>query len=195
MSTYSVPPSVSLPRCLVGRTVESEIRAIKPKRLKWFPWDISKDGIDLLLNQDRFAQCTASHSAEMPRFAAKRGFIHKASKQGDGRTSLESAFPKGSSFQFGSVAQSCPTLCSPIDCSTPGFSVHHQLPEFTQTRVHWVSDTIKPCHPLSSPSSPAFHLSQHQGLFQWVSSSHKVAKVLEFQPQHQSFQRTSRADL
>ena len=88
--------------------------------------------------------------------------------------------------QFSSVAQSCPTLCDPMNCSTPGLSVHHQLPEPTQTHVHWVSDVIPPSHPLSSPSSPALNLSQHQGLFKWVGSSHQVAKVLEFQPQHQS---------
>ena len=90
--------------------------------------------------------------------------------------------------QFSLVAQLCPTLCNPVDCSTPGFLVHHQLLEFTQTHVHWVSDAIQPCHPLSSPSPPAFSLSQHQGLFKWVSSSHQVAEVLEFQLQHQSFQ-------
>ena len=100
-----------------------------------------------------------------------------------------------SSVQFSSVAQSCPTLCGPMNCSTPGLLVHHQLPEFTQTHVHWVSDAIQPSHPLSSPSPPALNLSQHQGLFQWVSSSHKVAKVLEFQLQHQSFQWTPRTDL
>ena len=70
------------------------------------------------------------------------------------------------------VAQSCPTLCDHMDCSTPGLPVHHQLPEFTQTHVHGVSDAIQPSHPLSSPSPAAFNLSQHQGLFQWVSSSH-----------------------
>ena len=75
-----------------------------------------------------------------------------------------------------------------MDCSTPGFAVHHQLPEFTQTHIHWAGDTIQPSHPLSAPSPPAFNISQHQGLFQWVSSSHQVAKVLEFQLQHQSFQ-------
>ena len=74
--------------------------------------------------------------------------------------------------QFSSVAQSCLTLCDPMDCSTPGFPVLHQLPEPTQTHVHWVSDAIQPSCPLSSPSPPAFNLSQHQGLFQWVSSSH-----------------------
>ena len=71
-----------------------------------------------------------------------------------------------------------------MDCSMPGFPVHHRLPEFTQTHVCWVSDAIQPSHPLSSPSPPAFSLSQHQGLFRWVSSSHQVAKVLEFQLQH-----------
>ena len=75
-----------------------------------------------------------------------------------------------------------------MDCSTPGFPVHHQLPELTQTHVHRVGDAIQPSHPLSAPSPPTFNLSQHQGLFQWVSSSHQVAKVLEFQLQHQSFQ-------
>ena len=83
-------------------------------------------------------------------------------------------------IQFSSVAQSCPTLCDPMDRSTPGLPVHHQLPEFTQTQVHRVSDAIQPSHPLSSPS-PAPYPSQHQSLFQWVNSSHEVAKVLEFQ--------------
>ena len=80
-----------------------------------------------------------------------------------------------------SVSQSRLTLCNPMDCSTPGFPVHHQLPELAQTHVHWVSDAIQSSHSLSSPSSLAFNLSQHQGLFHWVSSSHQVAKVLEFQ--------------
>ena len=93
-----------------------------------------------------------------------------------------------------SVAQSCLTLCNPRDCSTPGLPVHHQLLEFTQTHVHWVSDVIQPSHPLSSPSPPAFNLSQHQGLFQWVTSWLQVAKVLEFQLQHQSFQWIFRTD-
>ena len=78
-----------------------------------------------------------------------------------------------------------------MNCSTPGLPVHHQLPESTQTQVHWVSDAIQPSQPLLSPSSPHFNLSQHQGLFQWVSPSHQVAKVLEFLLQHQSFQCVS----
>ena len=92
------------------------------------------------------------------------------------------------SFQFSSVAQSCPTLCDPMDCSMPGFPVQQQLPEHIQTHVHRVSDAIQQSHPLSSPSPPALNLSQQQGLFQGVNSSHQVAKVLEFQLQHQSFQ-------
>ena len=98
-------------------------------------------------------------------------------------------------FQFSSVAQSCPTLCDPVNHSTPGLPVQHQLPEFTQTHVHWVGDAIQRSHHLSSPSLPSFNLSQHQDLFKWVSSSHEVAKVLEFQLQHQSLQWTPRTDL
>ena len=97
--------------------------------------------------------------------------------------------------EFSSVTQSCLTLCDHMNHSTPGLPIHHQLPEFTQTHVHWVTDAIQPSHPLSSPSPPALNLSQHQGLFQWVSSSHQVAKILEFQLQHQSFQWTPRTDL
>ena len=100
-----------------------------------------------------------------------------------------------SSVQFSSVAQLCLTLCDPMDHSMPGLLVHHQLLESTQTHVHWVGDAIQPSHPLSSPPLPAFNLSQHQGLFQWVSSSHEVAKVLAFQLQHQSFQWIFRTDL
>ena len=85
------------------------------------------------------------------------------------------------SVQFSSVAQSCLTLCDPMNRSTPGLPVHHQLPEFTQTNVHWVRDAIKPSHPLSSPSPPIHNPSQCQSLFQWVNSSHEVSKVLEFQ--------------
>ena len=96
-------------------------------------------------------------------------------------------------LQFSSVAQPCPILCNPMNCSMPGLPVH--LLEFTQTHIHWVSDAIQPSHPLSSPSPPAFNLSQHQGLFKWVNSSHHVAKILEFQLQHQSFQWTPRTDL
>ena len=90
--------------------------------------------------------------------------------------------------QFSWVTQSCPTLCNPTDCSMSGLHVHHQILKFTQTHVHWASDAIQLSHPLLSPSPPTFSLSQHQSLFKWVSSLHQVAKVLEFQLQHQSFQ-------
>ena len=86
-------------------------------------------------------------------------------------------------------------LCDPMNCSMPGLPVHHHLPEFTETHVHRVGDAIQPSHPLLSPSPPAPNPSQHQSLFHWVSTSHKVAKVLEFQLQHQSFQWTPRTDL
>ena len=102
---------------------------------------------------------------------------------------------KGELKQFSSVTQSCLTFFNPMNCSTPGLPVHHQLPEFTQTHVHRVSDPIQPSHPPSSPSPPAPNPSQHQSLFQWVNSSHEVAKVLEFQLYHHSFQRNPRADL
>ena len=104
-------------------------------------------------------------------------------------------FPiQSSSVQFSSVSQSCPILRDPMDCSTPGFPVHHQLPELTQTLVHQVDDAIQPSHPLPAPSPPNFNLAQHQGLFQWVSFLHQV-KGLEFQLQHQSFQWIFRTDL
>ena len=93
-------------------------------------------------------------------------------------------------IQFSSFVQSCSTLCNPMNCSTPGFPVQRQLLELIQTHVHWVGDDIQPSHPLLSPSPPAFNLSHHQGLFQWVSSLHQMVKGLELQ--HQSFQRICR---
>ena len=97
-------------------------------------------------------------------------------------------------IQFSSVAQSCLTLCDPMDCSTPGLPVHHQLLEPTQTHVHRIPNAIPQSHSLSPLSPPTFKLSQHQNLFQWVKSSHQVPKVLEFQLQHHSFQWTFRTD-
>ena len=128
-------------------------------------------------------------NAEKPRFTTK--FMHKAVKQGNGKQDLallpwsqEGCSVYGMSRdeeggpQFSSVAQSCPILCEPVNRSTPGLPVHHQLPESTQTHVNWVCDVIQPSHPLLSPSPPAATPSQHQGIFQWVNSSHEVAKVL-----------------
>ena len=117
--------------------------------------------------------------------------IHSVVTELNNMKCINSAWHKGNinvsdyyynaSVQFSSVAQSCPTLCNPMNRSTPGLPVHHQLLEFTQTHVHRVSDAIQPSCPLSSPSTPVSNPSQHQGLFQWVNSSHQVAKVLEFQ--------------
>ena len=93
-----------------------------------------------------------------------------------------------------SVAQLCPAVCDPMDCSMPGFLAHHQLPKLAQIHVHWVGDAIQPSHSLSFPSPPTFNISDHQGLFQGVHSSHQVAKVLELQLQHQPFQWIFRTD-
>ena len=98
-------------------------------------------------------------------------------------------------IQFSSVTQSCPILCDPMKCSTLGLPVYHQLPASTHTYLHWVGDASQPSHPLLSPCPPALNLCQHQGLFKWVNSLYQVAKVLEFQLQHQSFQWTPRTDL
>ena len=112
------------------------------------------------------------------------------------KTGLEQFSSSSSSItvpvQFSLGTQSCPTRCAPMDCSTRGLPVHYQLLKFTH--IHWVSDTIQTSHPLSSPSPAALNLSQDQGLFQWVSSWHQVAKVLEFPLQHQSFQWIFRID-
>ena len=103
------------------------------------------------------------------------------------------AFQETNSVQFSHSVVS--DTLRPMNRSTPGLPVHHLLPEFIKTQLHQVGDAIQPSHPLSSPSPPVPNPSQHQGLFQWVNSSHEVAKVLEFQPQHQSFQWTPRTDL
>ena len=123
-------------------------------------------------------------------FLSKPQFCHLQSGCNDNNNTVKSHLSKG----FSSVTQLCPTLCDPIDWSMPGLPVHYQLLELTQTHVHQVTNAIQLSHPSLSPS-PAFNLSQHQGLFQWVSSSHKVAKVLELQLQHQSFQWIFMVDL
>ena len=147
----------------------------------------------------------------MPTFATYSQHYIRGSRWHNGKTNLTSSVQnvlnllsvfltcwqnwpdfRGNSVQFSSVAQLYLTLCDPMDCSTPGLPVHHQLLELTQTHVHWVSDAIQWSHLLSSPSSPTFNLSQPQGLSKWVSTLHQMAKVLEFQLQHQSFQWTLR---
>ena len=166
------------------------IRGISRTRLKWLSSSSSSRGIREI-------------SGEMEKFCVLIGMMvtwadtfikthHSVQlivtyfrKGGPGR--------RGHMFQFSS-AQSCPTLWNPMDYSSPGFPVCHQLLEPTQTQVHQVGDAIQPFPPLLSTSPPAFSLSQHQGLFQWVDSSCQVAKLLEFQLQHPSFQWKLRTD-
>ena len=126
------------------------------------------DWLDLLAVQGTLKNLLQHHSSKASILRCSAFFI------------VQLAHPYRSD-QVRSVIQSCPTLCNPMNHSTPGLPVHHQLPEFTQTHVHWVGDAIQPSHPLSSPSPPTPNHSQHHGLFQWVNSSHEVAKVLEFQ--------------
>ena len=133
--------------------------------------------------------------------------LQKCSGSGDGKGTDACWAPAGPALPGGSEPDqlgpalawvavqslSCLTLCDPEDCSPPGFPVFRCLPEFVQTHVYWVDDVIQPSH-LLSPPSPAFSFSQHQGLLQWVSSSHQVAKILDLQLQHQSFQRMFKVD-
>ena len=119
--------------------------------------------------------------------------FHIIYHQRNAKETIDTTIHLFSSVQFSHSAVS--ELCDPMNSSTPGLPVHQQFPEFTQTHVHRVGDAIQLSHPLSPPSPPAPSPSQHQGLFKWVDSSHEVAKVLEFQLQHQSFQWTPRTDL
>ena len=135
---------------------------------------------------DYFFQETNSQVISMNRVLYMEKKIHlivaeMSMKTSKGRQYLKWVWKDKKFLQFSSVAQSCPTLCDPVNCSMSGLPVHHQLPESTQTHVHQVGDAIQPSHPLSSPSPPDPNPSQHQSLFQWVNSSHEVAKVLEFQ--------------
>ena len=137
----------------------------------------------------KLAMLAADH--EVPKWVL---MIFTEHKQCSDKASLIKFGRQRQSYSQFSSVQSLPILCDPMDCSMPGFPVHHQLPELVQTHVHRVGDAIQPSHPLLSPSPPAFNLSQHQGLFKGISSSHQVAKVLEFQLQHQSFQWIFRTD-
>ena len=120
-------------------------------------------------------------------YAVKSEFYTTGDNQLGGWTKKKLSSPSQCQVQFSLVIKSYLTLCDPMDFTTPGFPIHHQILELAQTYVHQVGDAIQPSHPLSSPPPPAFDLSQYQGLFQWVLSSYKAAKVLEFQLQHQSF--------
>ena len=174
------------------------------QKMRWFNSITNSMDMNLSKPQEVMGNTGARRAAvhEIAKKQTWRTDWTTTTKEDAGRTKFslinKTSFLKGPlqllyslSVQFSSVAQSCPTLCNPMDCSTPGLPVHHQLPELAQAHVHQVGDAIQPSHLLSSPSPPAFNPSQHQGLFQWVSSSHQVAKVLELQLQPQSFQRIS----
>ena len=117
----------------------------------------------LLEKEVTWKQCVESHSMHEKNYSTAAHTLAPTPKR------HREAHERSLSRLVSPVTQSCPTLCNPMNCSTPGLPVHHQFPEFTQTHVHWVGDAIQPSHPLSSPSPPALNLSQHQGLFKWVS--------------------------
>ena len=165
-----------------GLSLCSGLKRDKKTKQAAFPWEGGKSG--------RWVGVRGSRSRELcfslpfPNFPAE-DFPH--------RDWIWRPSPSAASYCC-SVTKSCPTLCNPMDYSMAGSPVLHHLLEFAQIHVHWLTDAIQSSHPLSSHSPPAFNLSQHQGLFQWVSSSHQVAKVLERQLQHQSFQWIFRVD-
>ena len=133
-------------------------------------------------------QWCSSHHPMMPFLSRRKPYwCSSLTSINQGSVSLAQQSATGLKENCCSVTKLCQTLCNCMDCSIPGFSVLHYLLEFTQIHIHWVSDTIQPSHPLSPPSPPALTLSQHQGLFQWVSALPQVAKGLELQLQHQSF--------
>ena len=141
----------------------------------------------------RVSECEVSSSPSLP----SEALVKKKNWEQTLNNSIRKILDFLEYYGISSVQFSCSVVsdCDPMNRSTPGLPVHHQLPEFTQTHIHLVGDASQPSHPLSYPSPPAPNPSQHQGLFQWVNFSHEVAKVLEFQLQHQSFQWTPRADL
>ena len=157
------PPGSPIPGILQARTLEW----VAISHSSAWKWKVKVK----LLSRVRLLATPWTSAYQAP---PSRGFPGKSTGVG-----CHCLFRHNGSVQFNSVAQSCSPLCDPMDCSTPGLPVHHQLPESTQTHLHWFGDAIQPSHPLSSPSPPAINLSQYQGLFKWVSSSHQVAKVLE----------------
>ena len=182
--------------CLTGSNQDTLPASLVVQTIKNLPV-IQGTQIESLGQEDPLEKKTATHSSilawRIPRTEESGGL----QSMGLQRVGHDWA-AKTDKIYFSSVRSvqslSCVWLCDPMDNSTLGFPVLHQLLELTQTHVHWVSDDIQPSHPLSSPSPLAFILSQHQGLFKWVSSSHQVAKVLEFQLQYQSFQWIFRID-
>jgi len=190
-----VNPKGNQPWIFIGRTDVGRTDAEVEASILWPP-----DAKSLLTGKDPDAgKDWGQEDRRIRVWQRMRHKFEQAPRDGEGRGSLACCINHLNRDVYrlkviSSVAQLCLTLCDPMDCSMPGFPVNHQLPELVQTHAHWVSDAIQPAHPLSPPSPPAFNLSQHQGLFQWVSSSHQVAKVLEFQLQHQAFQWIFRTD-
>ena len=179
---YYLEPSrthtLAYPSLPLGRQHPSASGLDRGPRIRLIPWELVREINVYICNhimlgtvaKGRSGNCRGAGQTEMY-------FACKSLGAGDIEWGLKGCISQSVS----SVAQSCPTLCDPMNRSTPGLPVHPQLPEFTQTHIHWVGDAIQPSHPLSSPSPPAPSPSQHQSLFQWVNSSHEVAKVLEFQ--------------
>ena len=153
-----------------------------------------RHAVSVLATQFR-SKWQIKHDCQLPPLPEVPYTGEEKSRRDKVQMEVEILLGKRHRHQFSSVPQSCSILCDPMDCSTPGLPVHHQLLEFTQTHVIRVGDTIQPPHTLLSLSPPAPNLSQYQSLYQWVNSSHEVAKVMEFQLQHQSFQWTPRTDL
>jgi len=191
----SFPASGSFPMNLLfasggQRTEASASASVLPMYIQ--DWSFRIDWFDLLAVQGTLESLLQHHILKISILWHSVFFMIQLSHpyMTTGKTIALTRWKEGLS----SVTQSCLTLCNPFDCSMPCLSVHHQLPEFTQTHVHRDGDAIPPSHPLSSPSNLAFNFSQRQGLFKWVSSSHQVPKVLEFQLQHQSFQWLFKTD-
>ena len=176
-----------------GQSIETSISpsVLRMNSQGWFPLGLTA----LISLSNGLSRVFSSTKIQKHKYMKETNRSYRTEKYNNRTKNSLDGLNSSVSVQFSSVTQSCPTLCDPMNRSTPGLPVHHQPPESTQTHVHRVTDAIQPSHSLSSPSPPTLNLSQHQGLFKWVSSSHQVAKVLEFQLQHQSFQWTPRTDL
>ena len=166
-------------KCFNRHCCPSIQREMIGKWLGWLTW--SRSGTKFCLSNQSILCKLNKRIKELQVQQFKLQTKNETQKKNFFSASVGSEVLSFSSVQFSSVAQSCPTFWDPMNRSTPGLPVHHQLPEFTQTHVHQVSDAIQPSHPLSSRSPPTPNPSQHHSLFQWVISSHEVAKVLEFQ--------------
>ena len=143
----------------------------------WFPLGLTA----LIFLSSGLSRVFSSTKIQKHKYMKETNRSYRTEKYNNRTKNALNGLNSSVSVQFSSVTQSCPTLCDPMNCSMPGLPGHHQLLESTQTHVHRVADAIQPSHPLLSPSPPALNLSQHQGLFKWVSSLHQVARVLEFQ--------------